>query len=84
MGLVGDEGGGGWGHARCLLFGGWVSRMEWDPWPHLFLMALCLSTGQAGCSWSAWLPRTPGPQGDLMPYIKIAFKKSIALHLFLI
>lgn len=40
--------------ARCL-------------WLPSFLIVFCPSTGQVRCSWPAWLPRTPGSQGDVMP-----------------
>lgn len=33
-----------------------------------FLTAFCPSTGQARCSWSAWLPRTPGSQGAVISH----------------
>lgn len=43
-----------------------VSRVEWNLFLLPLLIACFPSTGQAGCSWSAWLPWTPGSQGDVM------------------
>lgn len=65
---VGDEGLGVWWGA--LLLGAGPHLQVWMVlWRFLFLITPCPSTGQAGCSWPAWLPRTPGPQGDLMSHL---------------